>query len=456
MVPAVHVAPAALQSRRKLFIDIATTFGARFAGLPLALVSSILLARALQPAGKGVYATVTTVGDLSLVLGTLGISTAAVYYLAQETDSLERTRATVLGVCSAIGVIISAALVAAAAIATFALNAPNAGWALAAVAPIGIISLGRAALESFFRAQHRIRTINVAAVISSASFLAFIGVAVLGRGLSAATAVALRVGSVATGLVVLAVAARSAGLTIPKPRFHAPTVRVLLAYGLPYAAYSIVQNFSNRFDYFVVRAFDDASAVGIYSISVAQGELLWILPTAVGFVLFPRVAALAGSDAERAAAETAFLLRWGVLLTICGAIVIGLIATPLTRIMYGNAFVPAVTPLRILLVGIVASSFVQLLSSLLLGSGRLRLLIVATGVGFVINLSLNLVLVPWYGINGAAFSSAVSYSVAALLLTVVARRDVPELGRQRILPLPRVIAADVRRLHTGFARGGRR
>jgi O-antigen/teichoic acid export membrane protein len=452
-VPAVHVAPAALQSRRKLVVDIATTFGARFVGLPLALVSSILLARSLQPSGRGVYATVTTVGDLSLVLGTMGISTAAVYYLARETDALERTRSTVLGVCALIGVAISAALAAAAAIAAFALHAPAAGWALVAVAPIGMVSLGRAALDSFFRAEHLIGTINVAAVISSASFLAFIGVAVLGRGLSPAIAVALRVGSVAAGIVVLAVAARSFRLTIPRPRLHAPTVRVLLAYGLPYAAYSIAQNFSNRLDYFLVRLFNDASAVGVYSISVTQGELLWILPTAVGFVLFPRVAALVGTDAERAAAETAFSLRWGALVTACGAIVLALIATPLTRIMYGNAYLPAVTPLRILLVGIVASSFVQLLSSLLLGSGRLRLLILTTSVGLAINVSLNLVLIPHYGINGAACSSAVSYSVVGLLLTMVARRVVPELRRQRILPLPRVIAADIQRLRAGVARG---
>src|SRR4029077_8442672 len=86
-----------VHTRHKFVLDVATTMGARFAGLPLALVSSILLARSLQPAGKGVYATVTTIGDLALVLGTLGISTAAVYYLARPTESLERTRATVLG-----------------------------------------------------------------------------------------------------------------------------------------------------------------------------------------------------------------------------------------------------------------------------------------------------------------------------------------------------------------------
>ena len=228
----------------------------------------------------------------------------------------------------------------------------------------------------------------------------------------------------------------------------------MLAYGLPYAAYSIVQNFSNRFDYILLRLFGSASAVGVYSIAVGQGELLWILPTAVGFVLFPRIASFVRADPERAAVETAKLLRWSVLLTASGAIVLALVARPLTRIVYGAPFLAAVEPLRILLVGIVASSFLQVLSSLLLGSGRLRLLIQTTGVGFALNLSLNLVLIPRFGMNGAAVSSGISYTVTGLLLAFATRRAVPALRGQTMLPWPRVIVADVRRLSGRRAEGG--
>ena len=438
------ITAGAVHTRHKFVLDVATTLGARFAGLPLALVSSILLARALQPAGKGVYATVTTIGDLALVLGTLGISTAAVYYLARASDAPEETRATVLGVCLSIGLLITILLAAVAAV-SLASGATEGGWALLAVAPVGIIALGRASLESFFRAQHRIRTINAVAVVSSVVFLVLIVVAVLGPGLTAPSAVALRVVSIAAATGALLFAARSGGIALPRPRLHGPTVRLLLAYGLPYAAYSIVQNFSNRFDYILLRIFGDSSTVGIYSVAVGQAELLWILPTAVGFVLFPRLAAIVRDDRARAARETAAVLRWSVLLTSAGAIVLAVVATPLTRIVYGSAFVPAVTPLRILLVGIVASSFLQVLSSLLLGSGRLRMLIITTACGFALNLGLNLVLIPRFEMNGAAISSAVSYTLTGLALAVVAKRALPELGRQTLLPLPHAIARDLRR-----------
>jgi O-antigen/teichoic acid export membrane protein len=137
-VSGAQMASPALHSRQKLATDIASTFGARFAGVPLALVSSILLARSLHPAGKGVYTTVATLGDLSLVLGTLGISTAAVYYLAQPSENLERTRATVLGLCFLIGAAVTCAFLIAAGVG-LAGGFNTTGWALVANAPIGII-----------------------------------------------------------------------------------------------------------------------------------------------------------------------------------------------------------------------------------------------------------------------------------------------------------------------------
>ena len=167
--PAVQIAAAPLHSRQKLVVDIATTFGARFAAVPLALVSSVLLARSLHPRGRACTRRSRRSADLSLVLGTLGISTAAVYYLAQPSEDLERTRATVLGLCFLIGAAVTCAFLIAAGVG-LAGGSTTTGWALVAIAPIGIISLGRAALESFFRAQHQIRTINVAAVTSSAAF----------------------------------------------------------------------------------------------------------------------------------------------------------------------------------------------------------------------------------------------------------------------------------------------
>lgn len=435
----------ALSDRGKLGRDIGSTVGLRFAALPISFVASIVLARSLQPSGKGTYTTVMTLGELAVVVGSLGVSTAGVYYLARERGpAVAHVRRVVLGLSLAIGAAVSLGIVAVAvASASLGLSAP-ATWALIALCPLGVLSLARGALESFLRAEQLVRTINGAALFASAAFLVAVVAASVEGWLDPTGAVSLRVGVVGIAALLLFMLARRRGISVGRPSLERGAARSLLLYGLPYASYSIVQNFSNRVDYLLVGAYDDSVAVGVYSIAVAQAELLWIVPTAVGFVLFPRVAARSGTADGRQGMETAALVRWTVLVTAVGAGLLAALADPITTLVYGQAFAGAVAPLRVLLIGIVAFALVQVLSGFLLGSGRLRPLVLLSGAGFLCNLGANLVLIPRFGITGAAAASAISYSVVGLGCAAVAGRSDPALAGNSLVPRPSLLLADVR------------
>lgn len=173
---------ALLQSRRKLFVDIATTLGTRVLLLPLALLSSILLARALQPEGKGVYTTALTVAELATVLCALGVSKAGTYYIAggREDERAIRQAAFWLGAVNGLAIC--------AAIAAFAfVLAPI--WlpgiprsALLAAAPLGVLALTRGVWESFLRGEQRVRSINVIAIASSTCFVCLLAIATFAAG----------------------------------------------------------------------------------------------------------------------------------------------------------------------------------------------------------------------------------------------------------------------------------
>ncbi len=438
---------AVLGGHGKLVKDIGSTVGMRFAALPISFVASIVLARSLQPSGKGAYTTVMTLGELAVVVGGLGVSTASVYYLAREQGrAAAHVRRVVVGLSLAIGAAVSLFLVAVAvASASVGLSAAVT-WALIALCPLGVLSLTRGAFESFLRAQQLVRTINGVALLASAAFLVAVVAASIEGWLNPAGAVSLRVGVVGIAVLLLLMSVRRRGISVGRPSLEPGAARSLLLYGLPYASYSIVQNFSNRIDYFLVGAFDDSAAVGVYSIAVAQAELLWIVPTAVGFVLFPRVAARSRDADGSQGDETAALVRWTVLVTVLGAGLLAALADPITTLVYGNAFAGAVVPLRVLLIGVAAFALAQVLSGFLLGSGRLRPLVLLSGAGFLCNLGANLVLIPHFGITGAAAASAISYSVVGLGCAAVAGRRHPELAASALIPRPSLLLADVRRL----------
>ena len=79
--------------------------------------------------------------------------------------------------------------------------------------------------------------------------------------------------------------------------------------------------------------------------------------------------------------------------------------------------------MRLMLPGIVMISLYVILTRNFTSRNRQEINITAAGAALGINVALNLVLIPRWGIVGAAISTAVSYSTAALILLVVFVRE---------------------------------
>jgi O-antigen/teichoic acid export membrane protein len=76
---------------------------------------------------------------------------------------------------------------------------------------------------------------------------------------------------------------------------------------------------------------------------------------------------------------------------------------------------PAVPPLQYLLPGIVTFSTVRILGGHLVGRGRIVALTVVSTIILVVNVIMNLVLIPTWGVIGASISSSVTYTINAIL-----------------------------------------
>ena len=88
-------------------------------------------------------------------------------------------------------------------------------------------------------------------------------------------------------------------------------------------------------------------------------------------------------------------------------------------LLYGSEFLPSVRPLWILLPGIVSLSVYKVLGNEIAGRGKPVINSIALGVSLVVNFFLNWLLIPRWGISGAAFASTVSYTVTAVMTLVV-------------------------------------
>lgn len=404
--------------RSKFTRDVSTTLATRVLSFGLGIVSSIFIARALQPAGKGLYATVLATVDTATMLGSMGLSKAVIYCLGRK--NLDRS--CLAGTVEVLAVINGSLAMLIVAVSAFVVRrqvlgeiAPSTYLLALPLAFVGVLFNYAASL---LRGEQRIFDCNRATMTQPVVFLAVAGaLALIGLNPTLAVLALLLASLCATGAALLFV--NRAGLLV-RPAVDIRIIRALAGYGLVYQIYSFLQLMHYRFDIFLVGHFTDAANVGYYSTAVNVAQLVWNMPMAITFVLVPWVANRRKGEAEQGTAAAA---RYTLALMVLLAAGLGLLATPLVRLAYGIEYLPAVVPLRALLPGIVMNGLVLVLGGHLIGQGELRSLILISATGLVANMALNVWWLPVYGIVGSAWASSVTYSLVGTLALLIFLRS---------------------------------
>jgi Polysaccharide biosynthesis C-terminal domain len=194
----------------------------------------------------------------------------------------------------------------------------------------------------------------------------------------------------------------------------------ILRFGLRSQVGGIVNLLNLRLDVVVLGAFAGAAPVGVYVVASKYAELLRLPALALTWVAYPRVARHGATHfAQRAGISLPRLLLFG---TVSAAVVAGS-GFPLLPLVYGPEFAGAVWPAALIALGLVAEPAAGMASAHLMGSGRPGLNSAILGVGLVITVALDLLLIPRHGALGAAVASAVAYLTTDVVLIVAMRRD---------------------------------
>jgi len=216
-----------------------------------------------------------------------------------------------------------------------------------------------------------------------------------------------------TDVLVIVAALRRLGALRLRPLFRWDVVRGLLGYGVQIYSFAILLYLNYRIDVFLVRSFLDLEKTGLYATAVGVGEMLWMVPNSLGRVLFPSIVRAQGSDRDRLTLAVCRNAFW-VMFLLCGALALG--RNLLVGFFFGREFLPAAPALLALLPGILAMSLQEILGTDLQGRGRPLPVTLAAAVGLALNVALNWIWIPRYGIVGAALASTVSYGTVALFV----------------------------------------
>jgi O-antigen/teichoic acid export membrane protein len=196
--------------------------------------------------------------------------------------------------------------------------------------------------------------------------------------------------------------------------------RGTLEFGAKSYLQTVAAHLHYRIDMYLIAFFLNPAQVAFYSIAVNITNPILQIPDAIGTVVFPK---LAGASDAGAQARTAVTCRHTLFATILAAAFYAVVGSSALTIFYGDRYAPAIRPMLVMLPGIIMISLYQILTRNFTSQNRQQVNIVAAGLALGVNLSLNLVLIPRFGIVGAAVSTAVSYTLAASMLLIVFVRE---------------------------------
>ena len=191
-------------------------------------------------------------------------------------------------------------------------------------------------------------------------------------------------------------------------------MRSTLAFGLKGHVGNVIQFFNYRLDMFIVNYFLGPAGAGLYSVSVRLAELLWYLPNAVGFAIFPKVAA---TGAEIMNTFTPRVFRMTLGLTVLGALGLALLGKPIIQLVYSSVFEGAYVPMLVLLPGVVLLGGAKVLTNEMAGRGYPLYNSVNTSLTLMVTVLLDWVLIPRFGIIGAALASTIAY-ITMFVMTI--------------------------------------
>lgn len=210
------------------------------------------------------------------------------------------------------------------------------------------------------------------------------------------------------------------------------TARRLHGYGWRSYGIEFMGVISSYIDQLLLVALLAPAELGLYVVAASLARMLHMISGSAAVVLFPKVAAQPLDDVI-----TYVSLSSRVATTATGLLAIGiaLVAPVMLPFIYGADFAPATQIFPILLAEAVLSGSIRIIGQGFMGAGRPGVIAWAQGIGLACVVPLLWVLVPAYGVMGAAASmllaTIVRLAFIAIAYELLLNRHMPGLIMRR-------------------------
>lgn len=397
---------------RRFFRTALATFGTELGCHLLGFLCTVIVVRTLTTSDYGVYSLLVSFSLTLCYLASGGLPQAVIYFIGRDRAAIATYVATYMMLCFGIGLltIIGTWAVRPLLFSSFLRELP------AVYLPVLLCLFAVTFLDSFLlsivRGLKNFQLFNLRRLLTPGGTLA--GVAVLSVTgaitMHNVVAVSLAASAICTGWFWI----RTRSIVPLRAGIRPDAVKALMRYGVKSYVQTVSGYLVYYIDIYIIAWMMNAEAVAYYMIAVSVATLLWYIPNTVGLVLFPVLVSTGNEHSIHRAA--AIVCRNTLLITTAGAGMLALAGGFLIVTVYGDRYVQSIPALMILLPGVVVMGCYKVLTRDFSSRNRQQVSILAACSALVVNIGLNVLFIPRYGICGAAWATTVAYTVAAGML----------------------------------------
>lgn len=271
----------------------------------------------------------------------------------------------------------------------------------------------------------------------------------------------LQVVGAAWGVVLGAFTAASLGIffvernigpiifTDEKPKYQ---FRKILRFSSPLLLSGIIGTFMGWADTALLGYYMTDFEVGLYNAALPTAMLILLPHQAIGSLAVSSFSELKERDEKSTEDSIRTATRWVFSLVLPTFLMLLLFSDIALNILFGSKYIQASTALTILAGGYLVDTLVGRVGSYLQSKGYTRYLLYNNIAALTLNLALNIILIPIYGIIGAAIATAASTILTNILMFFevwrkeniisIPFRKTAEIATTGLIPLGLIIGLD--------------
>lgn len=407
---------ASRSPHQRIVVGVVSGFVNTFVVSILGAIATHEMAIHFGPGDFGIFVTALAFGGVVASFTDLGLFQVLQRDIARDQTRAPRLMSLVFGLRMTLSAI---ALPVATAIALVIYRHHSASLKIAIV--IILLSLPLTAIQqilyAYFSATARLPTVASIAIGQQIIFVSLVTLVIVFR-LSIVDCVAATVtGSIASIGVSLLLVRREVhfGFAVDRREWLKMLVETT-SVGLS----SIIGFFYLNADILLLSVMVPSSQVGSYGIAYAVVSVFQAIPTTLSIAILPTIVHTAEDKLKSVLnAALAYFAVAGALTAALGIVV----GASVIRLYAGPHFDSAVVPLQILSGAQIVLFMTQGLSSMMIARGRFRKLFLCNAIGLVLNVALNLILIPSFGIRGSAAATTVCELLLSMVMVLLVRMN---------------------------------